>query len=449
MTAVTPAQIMADAQQKLFQPYRDAGVSFLDVPEWTWRKMPPPNVHGHVVSAYPSQQTVLARDVDRINDHPTRHMVMYNASMVHVVEAQLEDMMTVAGRQLIMFRKKQRARNTYRKILADYIAQEQASYGDTPPELPTYKGPALGDLLPRTQVRIPLPGQQNYFHGVWENLPQLVPLQDAKFKGEIIFRTPLQALPDFTQGFIELLFPDLVDRIVVQQAKPGPDYIKSRRCKNFYTGFDWSFYAQLVPGAKVDFGMPASAGDLDQYHRPDAFAFFFSFANGYTVHQKAFRDRAVAAVADMDFSHLPRRFWISRAGSARRPKMRGEDQLLAALQQKGFEPVRLETLTPAEQIGIFHNADMVAAQHGAGITNIMFAGPQTKVLEIGHGMTIERWRTFHPLAAVAGCRYEAFFTDYANDDPTARPDLKRDGFPVPDCTPGLIDAVLARVDALE
>jgi capsular polysaccharide biosynthesis protein len=81
------------------------------------------------------------------------------------------------------------------------------------------------------------------------------------------------------------------------------------------------------------------------------------------------------------------------------------------------------------------------------MTNMMFAGPQTKVFEIGHGQTIERWRTFHPMAAVAGCRYEAFFADYANDRPTERPDLRKDGFPVPDCTPQLVDAVMARVDA--
>lgn len=443
-----PAHLLAAAQEDIFQPYKDRGLTFLGAPDWIWKTIPAPRVMAHAVSAWPEQQAVLAAEVDRINYNPARHCVIYNQSAVHVADAQVEDMITINKKQLVMFRKKMRARNTYRKIMADYIKTEQASYTADPPELPLSGVPDLGTLDSKSQMRIPLPGMQNYFHGIWENLPQFVLADDANFKGRIICRTPLPELPKFAQDFLELLFPDLVDQIDIQRATPGPDFIKSRRCRDFYTGFDWAFYAHLVPGLDVDIGLPHALSDLDVFYRSDAFAFFFNFANSATINQMRFRDRAVATVRDMNTQHLPRRVFISRKGSSRRPQMRGEAELLAELKPLGFEEVQLETLNVAEQIALFNTAEIVIGQHGAGTTNMMFASPDTTMIEIGHGQTIERWRTFHPMAAVSGCRFEAFFADYDIDTPTKRPNMRTEGFPVPHCTPEAIDLIMARMDML-
>ena len=108
--------------------------------------------------------------------------------------------------------------------------------------------------------------------------------------------------------------------------------------------------------------------------------------------------------------------------------------------------MQLETLSITEQIALFHQAEIVVGQHGAGFTNLLFSGPQTTAIELGQGQTLERWRAFHPLAALSGCTYETVLCDYDNDTPTKRPNIKLDGFPEPRVGAVAIDTILARVE---
>lgn len=52
------------------------------------------------------------------------------------------------------------------------------------------------------------------------------------------------------------------------------------------------------------------------------------------------------------------------------------------LQQYGFQTCVLEKMTIREQIKLFARAKAVVASHGAGLTNLMFAQPETRILEI-------------------------------------------------------------------
>jgi capsular polysaccharide biosynthesis protein len=74
-----------------------------------------------------------------------------------------------------------------------------------------------------------------------------------------------------------------------------------------------------------------------------------------------------------------RRIWISRAGTR---VVANEADIIDTLCAIGFEPVRLETLSVAEQIQLFSSAQCVAGPHGAGMSNLIFCPPHTKVLEI-------------------------------------------------------------------
>ena len=95
-----------------------------------------------------------------------------------------------------------------------------------------------------------------------------------------------------------------------------------------------------------------------------------------TLRRKAFA-RLGAAVDVRGETH--RRIFIDRRGSPLR-QLTNEDELIAALSE--FVPVRLETLTVAEQIRLFRNADIIVAPHGAGLTNIGFSRPGTVVIEL-------------------------------------------------------------------
>lgn len=76
-----------------------------------------------------------------------------------------------------------------------------------------------------------------------------------------------------------------------------------------------------------------------------------------------------------------RRILISRnkAGCRRILNEQGMDDSLKML---NFEKVQCEDLSFAEQSRLFNSAEAVVAPHGAGLTNLLFCRPSTKVLEI-------------------------------------------------------------------
>jgi len=68
------------------------------------------------------------------------------------------------------------------------------------------------------------------------------------------------------------------------------------------------------------------------------------------------------------------RVYISRA-RARVRRVLNEEAVLAALRPLGFRRYYLEELSFAEQVRLFHDAELVVAPHGAGLANLLFAGP--------------------------------------------------------------------------
>ena len=450
MTAPRPsdpavlATQLQDLRDKTYSPYAHDDLTFLGKPDWTWKPTAPARAQAIAISGFAQQQAVLDTDIAPLNAHPPRHAVMYNQSIVHIADARVSDGLELSDRTAVMHRKRPRIWALNRRVMPDYLASAPTSKDR---DLPLHAtATSLADLGARDVFRIPAPGIGNYFHGVWEVLPQLMPAATAGFKGTIALPIKDEALPGFIQSHAELVFPELIDQIKIDRVRPDMPPRGAGVYRNFYAGFDWSFYAQMAADSPVDIGLPG--GDFDVFNLTTPFAFFFNNTNSYTVHQKAFRDRAVAAVAGMDFSHLPRRFWISRKGSYRRPEMMGEADLLAELKPLGFEEVRVETLSAAEQVGLFQNAEVVAGQHGAGMTNLMFASPKTTIVEIGHGRTIERWRTFHQMTAAAGCKHIGVFCDYDIDDPTRTPNMRLEGFPTPAMSPAAVTQIAALIAGL-
>lgn len=75
-----------------------------------------------------------------------------------------------------------------------------------------------------------------------------------------------------------------------------------------------------------------------------------------------------------------RRLLIQRRHGKR--SIRNFDELAAALVPLGFEIVAAEKLTFAEQVARFAAADCVVAAHGAGLANLVFCQPGTRVIEL-------------------------------------------------------------------
>jgi capsular polysaccharide biosynthesis protein len=75
-----------------------------------------------------------------------------------------------------------------------------------------------------------------------------------------------------------------------------------------------------------------------------------------------------------------RRLFISRRQAGFR-RLLNEEAVLAELRPRGFEVVECEGLTVAEQRRCFREAAVVVAPHGAGLTNLVYCQPGTRVLE--------------------------------------------------------------------
>jgi hypothetical protein len=73
--------------------------------------------------------------------------------------------------------------------------------------------------------------------------------------------------------------------------------------------------------------------------------------------------------------------YVSRS-QARRRRVVNESELIATLTRYGIDKVDMEDLSVAEQAALFQSAKTIIAPHGAGLTNLAFASPGTRVLEL-------------------------------------------------------------------
>ncbi len=85
----------------------------------------------------------------------------------------------------------------------------------------------------------------------------------------------------------------------------------------------------------------------------------------------------------------PERIFISRLSKTRDGGHRGlrnEEALIDALRPFGIVAVEPERYSIAEQAGLFRNAELVVGLGGAGMFNVAFCRPGTKVVDIESGM---------------------------------------------------------------
>lgn len=96
-----------------------------------------------------------------------------------------------------------------------------------------------------------------------------------------------------------------------------------------------------------------------------------------------------------------RRLYISRA-VARNRRVSNEDEIFAILAERGFEHVLAEKLPFIEQVRMFAGAEAVVAPHGAGLANLVFCDPGTKVVELFPSRTMNAYQR---LSADVGLDY--------------------------------------------
>jgi len=118
---------------------------------------------------------------------------------------------------------------------------------------------------------------------------------------------------------------------------------------------------------------------------------------------------------------LPKKIIITRRARFLSP------ELLGVLKEKGFTEVRLEEHDLLEQANLFYNAEMIVANHGASLANIIFADvKKTKVLELNSGFNPTCYTRIDNqlVLMLESCpnRFNILFEDDIAERAIARPD---------------------------
>jgi Glycosyltransferase 61 len=108
----------------------------------------------------------------------------------------------------------------------------------------------------------------------------------------------------------------------------------------------------------------------------------------------------------------PVRLYISRAKAQQR-RVLNEEALLPILQKHGLTVINAEDLDVEAQVRLFARADVLVGPHGAGLTNMVFAPPPCKVVELCHPQYCCQY-IFFKLAAVAQHHYTGVICKAAN-----------------------------------
>ncbi|MGA2117475.1 MAG: glycosyltransferase 61 family protein [Bryobacteraceae bacterium] len=125
---------------------------------------------------------------------------------------------------------------------------------------------------------------------------------------------------------------------------------------------------------------------------------------------KDFQQRIAALYAGL---HTPRnrRLLVARKGPTR--KIYNLEQVQAFLSRYDFETVYLEGMSMRAQILLFQSAEFVISPHGAGLANLLFCEPGTKVIELMPSVEVRPffWLISEKLGLVHGVQFCASVGD--------------------------------------
>jgi len=418
--------------EKLFlNPARDAGLSLLRPAEYFWRPVEPALIEGFAASAHDAMN-------ERIRSFLTltrRHKTFDKAIEFNTVPVLLQD---AAFRKSYVLAKGQCVLNGASgiRLLNRYCWEHENDSQDPDDRLMTY---FQSCQTANADVGIPLWGRPlpegvnhaiecrntfNYFHFMTESLCQLALLAEEEISGNVYFHFP--NAPEkhraFAKSFVDALFPELAGRVFFERApREYGAVVGALSLMCLY----YQFPAAVI--GSVDEYAPSNVmwkGDTMTRVSQSILSM-----NSVSSSLRLLRDRALRAIEGQDFSHLPKRFYVGRdKRQSRARRMKGEKAMFGMLQHFGFDYIVFEHLSPLEQIAIMANAEMMVSYHGAGFTNMLFANPESYVIELGTLQTAAyRWQDFWPLAHASGCRYVSFFADHDKDDPMEDPQFAEEG----------------------
>ncbi len=418
-------------EELILNPFGPEGVTALRAPEFIWRPRTGGTIAGFAASAFPEMNERIEAHLTATQRHRTfKQVIEFNAIPVVLKDVWFKkSFVTTQDRCLVSGASGMRLLNHYcwknetsnfdpDAALVAYFHQCQSQAANAEIKVAAQRPPQ------DTAFAIECRNTFNFYHFLTESLCQLTLVAEADVQGPVYFHYPNADAKTrhFTMAFIQALFPELAVRVVFQRA-PFHHALA-------IVPYNFGTSVYQLPAAQVAELDAMAPSNLIWKGRDATRSSHGALAmNAVDSSLYALRQRALSAIKGMDFSHLPRRFWVGRQkGHARAREMKGENEIFEMLGMFGFEHIAFETLSPLEQIGIMANAEVMISYHGAGFANMLFANEKMTVIELGTLQTATtRWGDFWRLANASQCRYVSFFADYHSPTPLVDPEFATDG----------------------
>lgn len=106
--------------------------------------------------------------------------------------------------------------------------------------------------------------------------------------------------------------------------------------------------------------------------------------------------------------NFPKRIFVSRSKPHRR-KFANEEDVFRALSQIGFQKVTPDTLSFADQVNAFQNAEIVVSPFGTCLAGLIFAPPTCSTFEIIDAKSVPMHRYMENIAIHLGQRFQCVF----------------------------------------
>lgn len=396
---------MATSDLSWISPGLGSEAQLVSEPEWYWKEKTGAVVDAWSVAddfTYISDQTIARLNEltqNSAKEKGRRKIVEFNCGLVYAPEIQVGNRtFHIDGRKVSIDYNRLLVAREFKDEFARQVAVSRAA---TQNRTITTASVTKNDMPVYVQAR----DIHYFFHFMTETLPQFATIQDEGLNGPITL-CDLNDPPSYVMGFVEAQFPQLSKRLTISG--------KRENVKDALIVADLEDISRTH--AAIDFPPLAEGADMrNQAQSPHGLLGISTmFSNSHSANLRRLAEIGRERVADMDKSHLPKRFLISRQ-KAKRRKLVGEDKLLQKLKPFGIEPFIAEDYTPLEQIAAFSQAELILAPHGAGMTNVLFASPDCHAIELTQRQYVGRARHFIRLADVAGCGYEVVLCDEAGE----------------------------------
>ncbi|MEM7210380.1 MAG: glycosyltransferase family 61 protein [Pseudomonadota bacterium] len=251
----------------------------------------------------------------------------------------------------------------------------------------------------RSAVLMGIGRASNYYHWFGEQMPRIELLRQhidlAELDTLVVFA---RELPSFISESIALLFPEFRGRI----------HNVTRHSALLEEGY---FFVPAILGRSDGSASPGK-GAITRHEDGTLTRETWGSIERISKHV----DVMLGNLAEKGRSRV---LCVSRRNSRVRHWI-NEDDLLGRLASTGVACIFAEEHSVAEQAEMFRSADIVIAQHGAGLANIMFCRPGTRVIEVTTRNHISRAWDFAKIGVARQLEYHVVVADAVQDDDDAR-----------------------------